>query len=178
VSPKKLNDQKFCGWCGSEVVYLAEWVSECSSCKHKRYLNPNPCTEVIVQKDDKILLVKRAIQPNKDKFDLPGGFMDMKDESLEQAAYRELQEEIGLSKKDVTPLKFYESDVINYLWQDTWVQNVVLVFHCKLKPSSKPTKLDKSENSEMIWATEQDILKLDFAYEQERELLIKFYKGE
>lgn len=49
----------------------------------------------------KVLLVKRADNPHKGKWALPGGFLEAKDdgsqgESLEEAAHRELVEETGL----------------------------------------------------------------------------------
>jgi NAD+ diphosphatase len=178
VSLKKLNEQRFCGWCGSDVRYLSDWVSECPNCSYKKYINPAPCVEVIIQQGDKILAVRRAINPSRGKFDLPGGFMDIDDESLEQAAYREIKEEVGLDKEDVSEIKFYKSVVFDYQWQDTTQKNVISFFRCKLKSGPNAAELDKKENSEMIWVSEQDILELDFAYEQERELLIKFYKGE
>jgi 8-oxo-dGTP diphosphatase len=49
----------------------------------------------------KVLLIQRARAPFKDYWALPGGFVEL-DETLEQAAHRELQEETGL--KDV-PLR-------------------------------------------------------------------------
>ena len=52
-----------------------------------------------IKNDDlKVLLVKRKINPFKDKWALPGGFVKIK-ESLEAAAKRELQEETGV--KDI-----------------------------------------------------------------------------
>ncbi len=46
----------------------------------------------LVVKDGKILLVKRAKDPDKDKWGLPGGMVEA-GETLEQAAMRELLEE-------------------------------------------------------------------------------------
>jgi 8-oxo-dGTP diphosphatase len=53
-----------------------------------------------------VLLIKRAREPFKGLFALPGGFIDP-DESLEQAAARELCEETGLSEVTLRQLKAY-----------------------------------------------------------------------
>lgn len=50
-----------------------------------------------------ILLVKRSAEPFQGHFALPGGFCEI-DESLEQAAIRELQEETGLSEIPLTQI--------------------------------------------------------------------------
>jgi 8-oxo-dGTP diphosphatase len=46
-------------------------------------------------KDLKVLLIKRSLEPFKDKWAIPGGFVRI-DESLEEAAKRELEEETGV----------------------------------------------------------------------------------
>ncbi len=43
-----------------------------------------------------LLLVKRAVEPAKGKWGLPGGFIEI-DETVEEAALRELKEETGLT---------------------------------------------------------------------------------
>lgn len=48
------------------------------------------------EKELKILLIKRRNHPDIHKWALPGGFVNM-DENLDEAAYRELEEETGIS---------------------------------------------------------------------------------
>jgi len=63
------------------------------------YPRPSVTVDVAIIKPvgDKfqLLLIKRAREPFKSKFALPGGFINM-DETLEEAARRELFEETGL----------------------------------------------------------------------------------
>jgi len=63
---------------------------------------PSVTVDIIIftikENELKVLLVKRKINPFKDKWAIPGGFVGIK-ESLEDAAKRELEEETGV--KDV-----------------------------------------------------------------------------
>lgn len=63
------------------------------------YENPTPVAVLLVPFVDtdgtKLLLVQRNIEPKKDMFALPGGFVN-KGERIETAAIRELEEETGL----------------------------------------------------------------------------------
>lgn len=66
------------------------------------YDYPRPAVTVdlviftIADNDLKVLLIRRAQEPFKGRWALPGGFVDA-DESLEKAAARELQEEAGVT---------------------------------------------------------------------------------
>lgn len=50
----------------------------------------------IAEDDLKVLLIRRAQEPFKERWALPGGFVEI-DESLERAAARELKEEVGVT---------------------------------------------------------------------------------
>ena len=66
------------------------------------YEYPRPCVTVdmvVFRKQGdalEVLLIRRKHPPHKDKWAFPGGFINM-DETLEEAAERELREETGLT---------------------------------------------------------------------------------
>lgn len=57
---------------------------------------------VVVSSDDHVLLVRRASPPQKGRLAFPGGFVKP-DETFLQAAWRELEEEAGLSLSGIAP---------------------------------------------------------------------------
>ena len=68
----------------------------CSICEWIYYQNPVPVVACLVlNKDNKLLLIKRGVEPAMGKWALPGGYVEI-DESLEAAGKRELQEETGI----------------------------------------------------------------------------------
>ncbi|MDZ7309039.1 MAG: NUDIX hydrolase [candidate division KSB1 bacterium] len=67
----------------------------CSRCGFILYHNPIPAVAVIVQQDDEVLLVQRAVAPRAGDWCLPAGFMEW-EEGPEQTAQREAREETNL----------------------------------------------------------------------------------
>jgi len=55
-----------------------------------------------------VLLIQRGREPFKNKWALPGGFVDM-NETLEQACIRELEEETGLVVKKMEQFRAYDA---------------------------------------------------------------------
>jgi len=88
---------KFCSHCGSPVELripegdnLPRFV--CTQCGEIHYQNPKIVTGCIPEWEDKILLCRRAIEPQHGLWTLPAGFME-NNETTANAALRETQEE-------------------------------------------------------------------------------------
>jgi ADP-ribose pyrophosphatase YjhB (NUDIX family) len=64
------------------------------------YLNPKPCGEAVVIEDRRVLLMRRARDPWRGAWDVPGGFCEG-DEHPMHAAERELAEELGIAAEAV-----------------------------------------------------------------------------
>ena len=73
-----------------------------------KYKKPSLTVDGIISKDNKILLIKRGNEPFKDKWALPGGFVEY-GEKTEDAAIREIYEETGF-KTDIKNLLGVYSD--------------------------------------------------------------------
>ena len=90
--------RKYCITCGQTLSLRNIDGREqlvCSQCGLVVYRNPIPATCVVVIEDGKVLIVKRAVEPRKGKWCLPGGFIEI-DETAKESALRELTEETGL----------------------------------------------------------------------------------
>lgn len=62
---------------------------------HIMYVNPKVVVGVIPERNGRVLLLRRAIEPRRGFWTFPGGFMEI-DETVEQCAAREAHEEIGV----------------------------------------------------------------------------------
>ncbi len=67
----------------------------CPTCGYVHFLTPKVGVSVLIEKDGRVLLVRRAIEPGLGQWSLPSGFIEW-DESPEVAAVREVAEETGL----------------------------------------------------------------------------------
>ena len=95
----------YCSQCGHKNSFSAidgNTRYHCSKCKTIHYQNPKPTATLIVPKNNQILFVRRAFEPAKGCWSLPGGFLEL-GETLEEGALRELKEETNL-KGEVSKL--------------------------------------------------------------------------
>lgn len=96
------TDFRFCPRCGGRLSAghpdgCADEPEQpiCDACGFIFWQNSKPCAAVLVLKDGRLLLVKRAVEPFKGQWDVPGGFLN-EGEHPEAGAVRELREETGL----------------------------------------------------------------------------------
>lgn len=89
-----------CHFCGERLTEKFVEGAErlfCNRCNTPLYENPVPATcLVVVDNRERVLLVKRSVEPKKGYWCLPGGYMEL-GEAPETSALRELKEETGLS---------------------------------------------------------------------------------
>ena len=93
---KKLIYCSSCGTKNSFDIIEGRKRFYCVKCNQIHYQNPKPTATLICPKGHKVLLVKRAFQPAKGTWSLPGGFIEL-GETPEEAAKRELKEETNLN---------------------------------------------------------------------------------
>jgi ADP-ribose pyrophosphatase YjhB (NUDIX family) len=65
-----------------------------------------PASDVIIVRDDRVLLARRAIEPEVGLWELPGGFAN-RGEHPAETARREIREELGVSVRLTCVLGFY-----------------------------------------------------------------------
>ena len=93
-------EYKFCPTCGAELKPSIANRNEptrnvCVECGFIHYQDPKLIVSTIIEYDQKIVLLKRGIEPEYGKWVFPGGFVD-RGETIEFAAKRETEEECGI----------------------------------------------------------------------------------
>jgi ADP-ribose pyrophosphatase YjhB (NUDIX family) len=104
------SEYKYCPRCGSKL-----WIEErfgrprpvCPQCGWIYFADPKVAVAVLVERDDKILLVRRVNDPYRGFWTLPAGFVDA-GEDPSAAAVRECLEETGLHIRIVKLLDVLE----------------------------------------------------------------------
>ena len=95
----KIMKYSFCPKCGDKLKIVNHDNKprlQCPACLFIFYQNAKPTASVLIENDKgEILLTRRAIEPLKGYWDTAGGFCE-EDEHPEDAARREIKEELGV----------------------------------------------------------------------------------
>ena len=142
-----------CMRCGSSNLRIPnEKNMECLDCGFDFYWNPVCATAVILKRGNSdILLVKRAKDPAKGTWDLPGGFADF-GENFEQAARREIQEELGIT---LSHFEYLGSFPNVYTYKDISYQTIDVVLIADV--GDVEIDLETDELLEFAWQNPQTL---------------------
>jgi mutator protein MutT len=135
-----LESYKHCTYCGGKVT-ASDRKFTCTTCKGLRYVNPSPAVTALIFRNNEILLVKRAINPSKNKWDFPGGFVDL-NENYEDAIKREMMEELGIKLKNI---KYFNSITERYLFKGVNEYVLVVNFLAEIESGNLKPDDDVSE---------------------------------
>jgi ADP-ribose pyrophosphatase YjhB (NUDIX family) len=140
----ELAEWRFCPRCGAELRDDGSRV-ECEACGFVAYASSKPTAGALVEDGEgRLLLARRAHEPFKGRWDIPGGFLEEGEHPLE-GLRRELREETGL---EVMPLEFLGAWIDRYGGDSTAEATLNLYWTARIV-SGEPAPAD--DVSELAW---------------------------
>lgn len=135
----------YCPECGSPRFEVNnEKSKKCADCGFVYYFNPSAATvALILNKENELLVCRRAKEPAKGTLDLPGGFIDMH-ETGEEGVAREVLEETGLKVKETSYL-FTLPNI--YVYSSFPVHTLDMFFLCTVDDTSHFSAMDDVADS-------------------------------
>jgi 8-oxo-dGTP diphosphatase len=91
-------DMQYCPKCATKLELRSTGDRQrpiCPACGFVFYFNPVVGAGALVEKDGRVVLVRRGVEPKLGYWSLPSGYVEA-DEMAEEAAVREMEEETGL----------------------------------------------------------------------------------
>ncbi len=155
----------YCYLCATKLEKKSEYSWFCPVCQYTQYESPKPATELILRRDGKILISQRGQEPDKGKFDMPGGFTEAQ-ETVEQAALREAEEELGVTADDIIGMEYVTSFPTYYPYGKEVYNVIVSVFVADLKKGVEVKPQD--DVSALRWISAEDIDSVDWSREHQK----------
>lgn len=157
----------FCSNCGNPVQLTIPEDDDrkrfcCNHCGMIHYQNPRLVVGAIPEWQDRILLCRRDIEPQRGLWTLPAGYLE-NGESVEDGARRETREETKAEIIDLSPYFLADLVPINQLY---------LIFRCQL---ARPEFAITRESSELRLFREEEIPWDEIAFQVIRVTLQKYF---
>ena len=142
----------FCPRCASPAIGVHKKNGVmCSSCGYVFFHNMAAAVAGIVEVGGRIVLIRRAHDPCKGLYVLPGGFVDYH-ESLEGALVREIEEEISVI---VTDVRYFGSYPNTYVYKGVSYFTADAFFLCR--PVDITTLKISEENTDVLVIDPRDV---------------------
>lgn len=153
ISKKNSRTFSTCPKCGARALKPHKMHAfYCPECDFVFYLNVAAAvTGLITDSNGRLLVAVRANEPEKGKYDLPGGFIDP-GESAEQAIFREIYEELNL---EVVGVNYFCSYPNQYLYKGVYYATEDIAFICTINDFS-PVK-PRDDVAQIVWLSEKQI---------------------
>lgn len=122
---------RYCPKCGSNNFKTIDQGHSfiCEACHFIYFINNSAAVACLIfNKEGKLLLTRRAIEPAKGMLDLPGGFVEPM-ERVEDTVVREIMEELGIQ---ITKADFLVSFPNEYVYSGFSVFTVDMAFICEI----------------------------------------------
>lgn len=171
TSPIPLADAfRYCPRCGAPQATPGVDPFRCQSCEFVFYFGPVGAVGAIIANDhNEVLLIRRAKDPGKGKYGLPGGFVDP-GESAEVALRREVDEELGLT---VTEYQVLVSFPNTYNYRGVVLPVLDVFYVCSVDPA-ETIQAAASEVSSWEWCECNDYVLAQMAFDSNRKALERF----
>lgn len=159
----------YCSNCGSKNLEFKIPENDhrprfvCSDCSYIFYDNPQVVVGTIPLFNEKVLLAKRGINPQKDKWNLPAGFLE-NNESIEEGALRETIEETAsdVGKMELNSIYYSKS------------HHLYIFYKAHLTSDKFETNF---ESPEIAFFDESEIPWNDLAFESNEFALKEYFKA-
>jgi ADP-ribose pyrophosphatase YjhB (NUDIX family) len=119
---------KYCPECGSliKIVDNTQIRIDCSKCGFVYYPQLKVGAGAFIEKDNRLLLIKRKHDPFRDTWNIPAGYVNV-DERPEIAVVRETQEETGLIVECIKLVSVF------FFNDDPRGNGILIIYYCKVK---------------------------------------------
>jgi len=163
---------RYCPRCGhGPVAPLAAPLFSCPACGFHYHFNPAVAAGVMVEdRQQRLLLVRRAKEPARGLLGVPGGFVDI-GESAEESARREAGEETGIEVED---LRFLGSWPNLYEWKGVAYPVVDIYFTARVGDGKAASA--RHEVEEVLWLRPEEVDPATLAFPTTRAAFAR-YRG-
>jgi 8-oxo-dGTP diphosphatase len=140
----------YCPFCGQPYGGQAKPPFKCRHCQAVVYDNPKPTATVLIERQGRLLIAKRGIEPMKGCWDLVGGFVEGAEHPAETAV-REAKEETGL-EVEITGM-------LDGAWMDTYGTSEIVTLNLAFlaRPLTDDEPVPQDDVAELRWCAPDEL---------------------